>query len=327
MKTLLSAVAAATLALAAVEAGADGMLGEQQVALMIESTSLADALDQWAQQSGFQIFVQSEATKNLTTQPLKGTFTARAALEHLLAGTPLTYVWISEKAVSIRKKPQTVPAALQRTDIEAHQSNPPLARFSGRDVGSASASNSASESGDAALSVREIGANIDDVEELIVTGTHIRGAAPVGSQLIVVDREQLKTSGYGRAQDFLDTLPQNFSGNAGEDWSNDFGAGNLTRGQAVDLRGLGASSTLVLIDGRRQPAGGTQGSFVDISSIPTAAIERIEVLPDGASAIYGSDAIGGVVNFVLRKDYQGIEWSQASRFRAFDGPRISNAGR
>lgn len=150
--------------------------------------------------------------------------------------------------------------------------------------------------------------NVSSVEEVVVTGTHIRGVVPVGSPVIVIHREQIEASGYGRVQDLLETLPQNFSGSASEDTvSGDVGASNETRGQAIDLRGLGASSTLVLVNGRRQPSGGLQGSFVDISSLALSAVERIEILTDGASALYGSDAIGGVVNFVLRKDYEGVE--------------------
>lgn len=153
-----------------------------------------------------------------------------------------------------------------------------------------------------------IGKN-EAVEEVVVTGTLIRGVAPVGSPLTVISRDEIEKSGYGRVQDYIATLPQNFTGSATEETNpfTDNGAANFTRGQGIDLRGLGASGTLILVDGRRQPGGGLEGSFVDISTIPSAAIERIEVLTDGASALYGSDAIGGVVNFVLRKDYEGME--------------------
>lgn len=150
------------------------------------------------------------------------------------------------------------------------------------------------------------------VEEVTVTGTHIRGSAAVGSPLIVITSEELEKSGYGRVQDYMATLPQNFDGSTSEGFGSanvDFGAANFTRGKGLDLRGLGASSTLILINGRRQPAGGLEASFVDVSSIPVSAIERIEILTDGASALYGSDAIGGVVNYVLRKDYEGLEFN------------------
>ena len=85
------------------------------------------------------------------------------------------------------------------------------------------------------------------------------------------------------------------------------GAQRGTNGlSSANLRGQGSASTLVLLNGRRVAAHGLQGSAVDVNQIPFAAIERVEVLKDGASAIYGTDAIGGVINFITRKDYRGI---------------------
>jgi hypothetical protein len=80
----------------------------------------------------------------------------------------------------------------------------------------------------------------------------------------------------------------------------------------VNLRGLGADSTLVLVNGRRLAGTGLKGDFADVSALPTAAVERVDVLLDGASALYGSDAVGGVVNIILRRDFEG----QETRLRA-----------
>jgi outer membrane receptor protein involved in Fe transport len=82
---------------------------------------------------------------------------------------------------------------------------------------------------------------------------------------------------------------------------------NFSSASGVNLRGLGSGATLVLLNGRRLAPGASDGRFVDISGIPLSAIDRIEVLPDGASAIYGADAVGGVINFILRDDYEGAE--------------------
>lgn len=142
--------------------------------------------------------------------------------------------------------------------------------------------------------------------EIVVTGTNIRGgSAPAGSHVITVTRNQIDQSGYATVQGILSTLPQNF-GIVGET-STEINDANDNKGATVELRGLGANSTLILVNGRRQAAGGSQGNFVDISSIPTSAVDRIEILTDGASAIYGSDAIGGVVNILLRRDFRGAE--------------------
>ena len=144
-----------------------------------------------------------------------------------------------------------------------------------------------------------------ELEEVVVTGTHIRGAGPVGSRMIVLDRQYIAESGYGRIEDVLATLPQNF--NATNETTRTMG--NANRGAEIQLRGLGPGTTLTLVNGRRQAAGGTFGAATDISSIPASAIDHIEILADGASAIYGSDAVGGVVNIILRKDFEGAESS------------------
>lgn len=153
----------------------------------------------------------------------------------------------------------------------------------------------------------------DELSPIIVTGSHIRGKVAAGANLEIYDARTLEQSGYATVQDFFQVLPQNFQGGGGsEDPSaGDLRSSNQLGGSSINLRGLGADSTLILINGRRVPASGLSGNFVDISTIPQTAIERIELLADGASALYGSDAVGGVVNFILRKDFDGAE----SRFR------------
>ena len=104
-------------------------------------------------------------------------------------------------------------------------------------------------------------------------------------------------------------LPSNASGadNLASNADVVSGAQRGTNGlSSANLRGQGNASTLVLLNGRRVAAHGLQGSAVDVNQIPFAAIERIEILKDGASAIYGTDAIGGVINFITRTDYQGV---------------------
>jgi len=302
MKTLLSAIVAATLALCAIGAAADSSPGERKVALTIEATSLATALDKWAQQSGFQIFVDDAITKNLTAPELNGTYTASEALEKLLANTPLTYSWINGRAVSIRKRPPTVPAALQRTGAEAP---PPAAKFSGDSAAPSAAGHMPVRRGAASGDERSL--RLEQLEEVIVTGTHIRGAAPTGSPLIVYSRKQIEASGRGSVADFVETIPQNFAGDGPDGGTIGLGnPRNLQGASGMNLRGIGTAGTLVLLNGHRL-APSVMGDFVDVSAIPLAAIDRIEVLPDGASAIYGSDAVAGVVNFVLRRSYDEAE--------------------
>lgn len=148
-----------------------------------------------------------------------------------------------------------------------------------------------------------------ELEEIVVTGSNIRGARSA-SPVFIYDREDINKTGLSTLPQFMRTLPQIFGGGASDGnvgISNANNASlNVGSGTGINLRGLGTGSTLVLLDGRRMAAAGF-GEFVDISSIPLTALERVEVLTDGASAIYGSDAVGGVVNFILRDDYDGAE--------------------
>ena len=144
------------------------------------------------------------------------------------------------------------------------------------------------------------------LEEVVVTGTHIRGTEAAGSTVIVISREQIDASGYGRVEDVLATVTQNFNRVNGAVVEGDHFF-NLNHGAEVQLRGLGPGTTLTLINGQRQGESGLQGAFTDVSTIPASAVERIEVLPEGAAALYGSDAIGGVVNIMLRKNFEGFE--------------------
>jgi iron complex outermembrane receptor protein len=145
-------------------------------------------------------------------------------------------------------------------------------------------------------------------EKTVITGSNIKrvDAEPV-SPVDVITREQIEKTGLPTVAEVLRNIPANTGGSYSESFSNSFARG----ASGISLRGLGQKATLVLINGRRTAGYGLaqnlQDVFVDLNSIPTSAVERIEVLKDGASAIYGSDAIGGVVNIILRRDFRGVE--------------------
>jgi outer membrane receptor protein involved in Fe transport len=144
-------------------------------------------------------------------------------------------------------------------------------------------------------------------EELLVTGSRVhRKDLTTPAPITVISKEQVQASGKVSIGDFLQTLPE--QGNAVNTSVNN---GNVGSGSTrVNLRSLGAPRTLVLMNGRRVvPGGAGADSSTDLSSLPSAAIERIEVLKDGASAVYGSDAIAGVVNLITRKRMNGVEVS------------------
>jgi len=146
-------------------------------------------------------------------------------------------------------------------------------------------------------------ANTGTVEKIQVTGSRLRRADMEGAvPITVIDREQLELSGQVSVADVLRNTSFNSAGSSRPQ------SGSSAQGvSTVNLRGLGADRTLILIDGRRLPKSPSTGATQDLNSIPAAIIERIEILTDGASSAYGSDAIGGVVNIITRKDFEGVE--------------------
>ena len=151
-----------------------------------------------------------------------------------------------------------------------------------------------------------------EVDEVVVTGTSIRGVAAVGSPAIGIGQEEMKKTGVATASEVTRLLPQvvnlgadssraSFNGGAQD------AAANSTAIRSVNLRGIGPEATLLLVNGRRIAPGGVIKAIADLDQIPTSAISRIEVVADGASAIYGSDAVAGVVNLITRRNWDGAE--------------------
>lgn len=147
------------------------------------------------------------------------------------------------------------------------------------------------------------------VDEVVVTGTSIRGIASAGSPSISMNHEAFIESGVATSSELARALPQVI--NLGADESRlggaQDGAANTTRVSGINLRGVGNEATLLLINGRRIAPAGVIKSLYDPNVIPASAVERMEVVVDGASAIYGSDAVAGVVNIITRRDFSGAE--------------------
>lgn len=146
--------------------------------------------------------------------------------------------------------------------------------------------------------------NAQTVDEIVITGSSIRGVAPTGSTLISLTRDDIKTTSVATVTDLLRKIPQ----------LSDFGGSHPVRADPMEsinlpsIHGLpGAGLVLVLFDGYRSVGSGILATSPDPSSLPTSAIERVELVPDGASSVYGSDAVTGVINFVLRRNLNGVE--------------------
>ena len=146
-----------------------------------------------------------------------------------------------------------------------------------------------------------------DIETVVVTGTSIRGVAPVGSNLITVGQEEIAKTGAQNVQQLLANVPAvTGMGNGGEGGSIH---NNYYQPSIHQLGASASNATLVLLDGHRPPTGGTNHSTADPNIVPSNMIERVEVIANGASATYGSDAVAGVVNIITRKRFDGVQLS------------------
>ena len=153
-------------------------------------------------------------------------------------------------------------------------------------------------------SAQEAASGTTDLDRISVTGSRIRGANMETQQpILTMTRESLEKQGFSNVADVLNNLTS--AGSPAISRSDSLSSGENVGGYYVDIRNLGAQRTLVLMNGKR--LGATTGGYQDLSQIPMSAVERIEVLKDGASSIYGSDAIAGVVNVITRKNFDGGE--------------------
>jgi iron complex outermembrane recepter protein len=272
----------------------------------IPAQSLDKALLEFGLQAHMQImFTWKPAIDRLRSPIIKGRYTAKQVLSALLKGTQLQYATHGHTITIASDPPESPATPVPMADDGVTQPGVDQRK---------STRKKAKEQPPA-------------LQEVTVTGTYIRGTAPVGSPLIVYSREAIEDSGAATIEEFAREIPENFSGadvltsvigNVTQAPVFDQTGDNLFGGAAFNLNGLGPSATLTLLNGHRLAPGGASGAFVDVSMIPLSAVERIEILPDGASAIYGSDAVAGVVNIITRRNFDGAQTS-ASYGGATDG--------
>lgn len=153
----------------------------------------------------------------------------------------------------------------------------------------------------------------DSIEEITIVGTRL-GSPDPSQRIEVITQEMIQARGLSTAEDIIRSIPQNFS-SINSATNLNFGSSAIDSNQGAlalgistaNLRGFGSANTLVLVNGKRIAGkSGASEFFANLRDIPVGAIERVEILLDGGSTIYGSDAVGGVVNFVLKKDYRGV---------------------
>jgi iron complex outermembrane recepter protein len=285
---------------------APAQVSTDRVHLDIPAQSLSTALTQFGRDTGTEIVFTPNAVAQKMSAAVKGEFLREKAIALLLSGTGLTYRVTAQGAIviDIAPAPKSSAATATPSDTSTH-----LAQ-------STSASTQSQVGPDAVKNANSPDSGPKDtrtpgLDEIVVTGTNITGVENKTVPLLTFDRAAIERSGYATTADFIDSLPQNVkSGANSADGILLGGAGvnNAENSTAANLRGLGAGSTLTLLNGHRLAAAAF-GTGVDLSMIPLSAVERIEVLTDGSSAVYGSDAVGGVVNIILRKDFNGAETS------------------
>ena len=267
----------------------------------IERQTLSSALNEFARQSDRQILFSTEVVDAKRTNGIKGELEPEAALRQLLEGTGLTFRVTTGNTILV----ETLHAG-ETANVPVPNGSFRLAQLGASQDPASTANEEQTDQSPSGVSDQRA-----ELDEIIVTGTHIRGIQSPAAPLTVFDRTDIERTGLSTTEDFIKTLPQNFGGGNSSSVVGGIlggeGAGlNYGFATGINLRGLGNLSTLTLINGRRiAPAG--VGNVIDVSLIPLNAIERMEVMTDGASAIYGSDAVGGVVNIITRRDFDGVE--------------------
>ena len=267
----------------------------------LPAQSLARSLKAIGTATNTDVGFNSNQVAGLIAPSLKADLTVDDALMRVLAGTGLRPQHLDDHTIVIAATASSTSDSREMILFPAKVSAPPEddQLMTGQSPTQSVSADEASSSG----------TRKKDLDEIVVTGTHLRGAKDSASPVQAYTRDQIDQSGLGTVAEFIQTLPQNFNGGAAEGtfYSGGGNSSNSVFASGVNLRGLGNDATLVLVDGQRIAPGNQRGNVVDISMIPLSAVERIDVVTDGASAIYGSDAVGGVVNIVLRQNLDGAE--------------------
>lgn len=268
--------------------GADAQAGKTR--FDIDPAPLGDALRSLADQSGYSVLYKEDIVSGHIADGIQGTLSMEQGLARLLRGTGLEAVPTDGRVIIIREQVRNPEPA-----GAGDRASSPVMTVPDR-------TSEAADRMDSPLIA----------EQVLVTGTSLRGLAPETSPLQIYDRDEVLGSGASTLDQFIRALPQNFGGGSSEFTAvglpNDANSrANNTSGASANLRGLGSRGTLVLLNGTRLAPTSEIGDFVDLSLIPVSALERVEVLTDGASSIYGGDAVAGVINFILREDFDGAE--------------------
>ncbi|MDB6041700.1 MAG: TonB-dependent receptor [Gammaproteobacteria bacterium] len=270
----------------------------------IEQQTLATALGEFARQSDRQILFATDVVDAKRTSGIKGALEPEAALRLLLQGTDLTYRITAENTILVE-----TPRPGNTANVPVPQGYLRVAQSSGiPDLASAQDEPGNPRQNNDTSREKAPPEQAANIQEVTVTGTRIKAPNLTSeSPVTVVTDVEIKAQGATNIENVLNEIPQVHTAQSSSTANNSTGVAN------INLRGLGPTRTLVMIDGRRLGPGdpqGPQGAAADVNFIPTALITGVDVLTGGASAVYGSDAMAGVVNFRLLRNFEGVQVTQ-----------------
>jgi iron complex outermembrane receptor protein len=278
----------------------------------IPPQQLPSALLQFSAQSGIQVTSPGQLVEGKKSPGVTGTFSPARALALLLKDTTLNFDVVDTNTVVIITSAAAAAPKVPHHELQKVNSDTGRGAVLLPSGGELHLAQAAIATSDAPAPATTSGTpSVPNLEEVIVTGSSIKqinGETALPVQ--VMKREDIERTGATSVADLVRQISAaSSSGTTVAAQATGTQTGAIS---TISLRGLGSARTLVLINGKRTSVYGggsigTAGNSVDISSIPVAAIERVEILKDGASAVYGSDAIAGVVNFILRQNFQGVE--------------------
>lgn len=265
----------------------------------IPAQSLGASLKDLAHQAGVQILFEESTVSGLSAPALQARQSVEQALRALLRNTGLVYV-ASGDAIAVRKS----------FHLQNESTKPPHEDARSREIkdeGGAAGGQRIAQAADSETSAGAEGPEApgmirDELEMVVVTGSRLKRIEAAGpSPVHVITRQEIDRSGAATVREVLNTVTQNANSR------DESGNATFLGASTVQLRGLPLGTTLVLLNGRRIGASAAQvaSNFFDLSNVPLEAVERIEVLTDSASAIYGADAVGGAVNIILKQDFDG----------------------
>ncbi len=267
-------------------------------ALEIPAGPLREALIEFGRQTKTSVFFAEETVENKTSQGISGVYSSRQALRELLTGTCLKHDFIRERFATLASTPCPVAESSTPTPGISREVPPP----------------------DPTPGIEEI-----LVTDSYLTGSRLRQAGFGRAMPVdVIDATEIRLSGFQSVGEILRYVPA-VSGNSTSTLISNGGDGTAT----VTLRGLPASNTLVLLNGRRLNTNALNGASVDLNTLPLALVDQIEILKDGVSAIYGSDAVAGVVNIITKSELSGLNvdyYRGESKFGDLETEQLSLSG-